>query len=191
MNDTATYTSRVKLDGFNPTGFDRGASKMKEILWYLVKVVFFLTALPYPNSIKVALLRLFGAKVGKGIIIKPRVNIHFPWKLHMGNNIWIGEEAFILNFEQVFIGNNVCISQRAFLCGGNHDYRDSAMPYRNGPITLKDGVWIGACCFIGPNVCIETDTVVSAASVVTCNLDANGIYKGNPATYFKTRWKNN
>ena len=190
MTATSKPASKVNLREFNAGGFDRGAGKLKEMLWYITKMVFFLSAFPYPNVIKVALLKAFGAKVGSGVVIKPRVNIHFPWKIEIGNDVWIGEEAFILNFEKVVLGSNVCISQRALLCGGNHDYRNPTMPYRNGSITLQDGVWVGACCFVGPNVNIGFDTVVTAASVVTGDLNSNSIYKGNPAVYIKNRWNN-
>jgi len=181
--------SKVNLAQFNSSvGLERGAGKPKEILWYLVKVIFFLSALPYPNGLKCSLLRVFGAKVGSGVIIKPRVNIHFPWKLNIGNDVWIGEEAFLLNFELLTVGNNVCISQRAFLCGGNHDFRIPEMPYRNGPITLMDGVWIGASVFVSPGVIVGTDSVVTAGSVITGNIASNGIFKGNPVVYIKQRW---
>jgi putative colanic acid biosynthesis acetyltransferase WcaF len=112
-----------------------------------------------------------------------------PWKLEIGDYVWIGEEAFILNFEVIKIGNNVCVSQRAFLCGGNHDFKDPAMSYKNGPITLEDGSWIGAGCFIGPNVTIGADCIITAYSVATQNTIANSIYKGNPALFLKSRWK--
>ena len=151
-------------------------------------MIFFISAFPYPSSFKRFILRSFGAKVGKGLIIKPRVNIHFPWKLTVGDDVWIGEEAFLLNFEPLVIGNNVCISQRAFLCGGNHNYKMPSMPYRNGSITLEDGCWIGANCFVGPNLIIGVDTVVSAGSVVTKSLNSNGIYRGNPVEFVKNRW---
>ena len=188
MNETLP-ASKVNLGGFNATiGLDRGASKFKEIAWYFIKMIFFLSAFPYPSGLKSFLLKAFGAKVGKGLIIKPRVNIHFPWKLVIGNDVWIGEEAFLLNFELLTVGNNVCISQRAFLCGGNHDFRIAEMPYRNGPITLRDGSWIGASVFVAPNVSIGVDTVVTAGSVVTESLGDNGIYKGNPLNYIKARW---
>jgi putative colanic acid biosynthesis acetyltransferase WcaF len=181
--------SHVRLNEFNAKmGLDRKAGKLKELSWYLIKMVIFLSAFPYPKSFKVWLLRLFGANVGKDVVIKPRVNIHFPWKLVIGDHVWIGEEVFILNFETISIGNHVCISQRAMLCGGNHNYKEPSMPYRNGPITLQDGCWIGACSFIGPNVTVGIDTVVSACSVVTKDLDSNGIYSGNPAIFQKNRW---
>ncbi len=181
--------SKVKLADFKPTGLDRGRSKLIEILWYFTKMAFFLTALPFPNSVKVFLLKGFGAKIGVGTIIKPRVNIHFPWKLSIGNHVWIGEEAFLLNFETLTIGNNVCISQRAFLCSGNHDYRDPAMPYRNGPITLMDGSWVGASVFVGPGVTIGKDSVIAAGSVITRSAPENSIFRGNPAENVGLRWK--
>ncbi|WP_163400501.1 WcaF family extracellular polysaccharide biosynthesis acetyltransferase [Flavobacterium fluviatile] len=181
--------TKVRLDKFDASvDFNRGANKFKMISWYLIKTTFFLTAIPYPSSWKCSFLRFFGAKIGKGVVIKPRVNIHFPWKLIIGNHVWIGEEVFLLNFELQSIGDNVCISQRSFLCGGNHDYKIPSMPYRNGPITLKNGSWIGASCFLGPNVTIGTDTVISAGSVVTKSLPENGIYRGNPIEFIKERW---
>lgn len=180
--------SKVNLRDFSTAGFDRGSGKLKETCWYLIKMVFFLSAFPFPGKLKVFILRRFGAKVGKRVLIKPRVNIHFPWKLEIGDDVWIGEEVFLLNFEKLTIGGNVCISQRAFLCGGNHDFRNPTMPYRNGPITLLDGAWVGASCFIGPNVTIGYDVVVTAGSVATTNLRENGIYRGNPAVLVKERW---
>ena len=180
---------KVRLDLFNSQlGLDRGASKVKEMLWYVIKVVFFLSAIPYPSKFKVFLLKAFGAKVGKGLVIKPRVNIHFPWKLVVGDNVWIGEEVFFLNFELLTIGNNVCISQKVFVCGGNHDYKDPTMPYRNGVIVLEDGSWVGAASFVGPNVKIGINTIVSDGSIVTKSLPENGVFSGNPPQLVKERW---
>ncbi|WP_282164926.1 WcaF family extracellular polysaccharide biosynthesis acetyltransferase [Cellulophaga baltica] len=184
------FISKVKLHDFDAKeGLNRGATRLKELMWYLIKVFFFLSALPYPSSLKVWLLKLFGAKIGTGVVIKPRVNIHFPWKLNIGNNVWIGEEVFLLNFELLTIGNNVCISQRSFLCGGNHDFRNPSMPYRNGLITLKDGCWVGACCFIGPNVTIGTDTVITVGSVIVANQENNRVITQIPTNQSKIRWK--
>jgi hypothetical protein len=116
-----TDSSRVRLDAFRPSA-NRGASRTTEGLWYLVKVVFFLTAIPWPSSLKTTLLRKFGARVGQGVVIAPRVNVHMPWKVTIGDHSWIGEEVFLLSLEPITIGSNVCISQRSFLCAGNHDY---------------------------------------------------------------------
>jgi len=184
-------SSKVRLNQFDSSlGLDRGAGKLKEVIWYLFKMFFFLSAFPFPSFMKVYLLRMFGAKVGENVNIKPRVNIHFPWKLEIGNDVWIGEEVFILNFEKITIGNNVCISQRTFICGGNHDYRLPSMPFRNGPIILNDGCWIGACCFIGPNVTVGVDSVLTVGSIVTSDVKSNLVCRRTGQDFEKKRWKN-
>ena len=181
----------VNLGAFNPKdGLDRGRIKPVEAIWYILKMIFFLSPLPWPNSLKVHLLRVFGCKVGKGLVIKPRVNIHFPWKLELGDNVWLGEEVFILNFETIIIGNNVCISQRVFLCGGNHDYRDYSFKYRNGPISIEDEVWVGAQTFVSPNITIKKQCVISAGSIVRANMPEAMVCSGNPCNPIKPRWAN-
>lgn len=188
MDDKPPQT-KVRLSEFNPEmGLDRGRSKLTEVSWYVLKMVFFLSAFPWPQAIKHCILRLFGAQVGLGVVIKPRVNIHLPWKLSLGDHCWLGEEAFILNLEPVSIGRHACLSQRTFLCTGNHDYKSPQFQYRNGPISLQDGVWVGAQVFVGPGVIIGTDTVVVAGSIVTKSLPANRICAGNPCTPGKERW---
>jgi putative colanic acid biosynthesis acetyltransferase WcaF len=179
----------TRVDNSRPLVLDRGASRLKEAAWYLTKVVFFLSALPYPRRLKLFLLRRFGAEVGEGVYIKPRVNIHMPWRLRIGEYAWIGEEVFILNFEVVNIGAHACISQRAFLCTGNHDYRDPHMPFRNRPTTVGDGAWVGAQVFVAPGVTIAEEAVVTAGSVVTSDLPAGMVCSGNPCVPVKRRWK--
>ena len=181
--------TRVRNDLFNAReGLNRGRPFVVEALWYLCKCIFFLPPLPVPSGFKCALLRAFGAKIGHGVYLKPRVNIHFPWKLHIGEFTWIGEEVFILNFEPVTIGAHSCVSQRAFLCTGNHDYRQARMPYRNAPITIRDGAWIGAQVFVAPGVVVGEDAVVTAGSVVLSDLPAATVCAGNPCLPGKPRW---
>lgn len=173
--------SRVRLDRFDSKiGLDRGASKVKEIIWYLCKIIFFLSAFPWPNSLKRKLLKMFGAVVGEGVVIKPRVNIHFPWKLKLGDHCWLGEECWLLNFEPLDIGDHCCVSQRAFLCGGNHNYKEEDFRYKNGPITLKKGAWVGANVFVAPGVTIGEYCVVTAGAIVVTDLPDALICKGNP-----------
>lgn len=180
----------IRLEHFDGSkGLDRGRFMFIEMAWYIIKMIFLLSAFPWPNQIKSRLLKIFGAKIGKRVIIKPRVNIHFPWKLELGDDVWLGEEVFILNFELIKIESNVCVSQRTFLCGGNHDYRDPTFKYRNGPITVKEGAWIGAQCFVGPDLTINRNCVVSAGSIVTQSLPNDKVCSGNPCLPIKDRWK--
>lgn len=180
---------RTRLDLFDARdGLDRGKPSWYEAIWYLVKCVFFVSPLPWPIAWRRGLLRLFGAKVGKGVVIKPRANIHFPWKLELGEYCWIGEEVFILNFESVRVGAHACLSQRVFLCGGNHDYQNREFRYRNGPITIGEAAWVGAQTFVAPGVSIAEDAVVAACSVVTRDLPAAMVCAGNPCQAIKPRW---
>ena len=174
--------TRVRNDLFDGRpDLDRGRARWVEALWYLLKCVFFLSALPWPGSLKRGMLRGFGAKIGRGVYIKPRVNIHFPWKLEIGDHSWIGEEVFLLNFEPIVIGAHCCISQRAFLCTGNHDFRQPNMPYRNRAIRIEDGAWVGAQAFVGPGVTVGAEAVIAAGSVVTKDIPPYSVAVGNPA----------
>jgi len=184
--------TRLRNDQFDPSdGFERGRSLPIEAAWYLCKVCFFLSAFPWPSSFKCRLLRWFGARIGRGVVIKPRVNIHFPWKLSVGDHSWIGEESWILNFEPVQIGAHCCISQRAFLCAGSHDYRSIRMRYRNSSITIGDGAWIAAQVFVAPGVTIGEEAVAVAGSIVVNHLPAAMVCAGNPCRPVKTRWASN
>jgi putative colanic acid biosynthesis acetyltransferase WcaF len=179
----------VRLDLFNASrGFERGRSTLWACAWYGAKLVFFTTRFPWPSVLKRSLLRAFGARIGCGVVLKPNVNIHFPWKLTIGDFAWIGEESWILNFEPVIIGAHCCVSQRVFLCTGNHDFRDVAMSYRNAQITLEEGVWVAAQAFVGPGVTIGYGAVVLAGSTVVRSLGGNGIYQGVPARKVGVRW---
>ena len=181
----------IRNDLFNSRkGYGRGKPFLIFALWQLVKWAFFKTVFPWPSFVKAELLRIFGAKIGRGICIKPQVNIHLPWKLEIDDHAWIGEEAFILNFELIRIGAHVCISQRAFLCAGNHDYRDIAMSYRNAAITVEDGAWIGAQVFVAPGLTVGCEAVISAGSVLLSDAKAQLIYAGNPAQPKGSRWRN-
>jgi putative colanic acid biosynthesis acetyltransferase WcaF len=181
---------RTDLGSFNPLfRFDRGRPLYVFVAWYVVKRLFFLSSVPWPSALKFILLRFFGARVGSGSVIKPRVNIWFPWKLEIGSHVWIGEEVVLLNFESIKIGSNSCISQQAFLCAGGHDFRDAAFSYRNAPIVLGEGVWLQARTFVCPGVSIGSESVVVACSMVKDNLPSNSICQGNPAFPLRARWK--
>jgi putative colanic acid biosynthesis acetyltransferase WcaF len=178
----------IRLDRFDARkGLDRGRSYLTEACWYLLKCAFFLSPLPWPMSWKRFLLRLFGARIGAGVVIKPRVSILFPWKLSIGDHAWIGEEVLILNFESVEIGAHACLSQRAFLCAGNHDSRDPLFSYRNAPIRVGAGAWIGAQSFVGPGVVVGPEAMACAGSVVVKDLPAGWVCRGNPCRPVKER----
>lgn len=176
----------VKLDKFKTDWYNPGG-KLKRIIWYLMNSIFFKSCIPYPCIIKSLLLRSFGAKIGASFTIKPSVNIKYPWFLVIGNNVWLGENAWVDNLTDVKVGNNVCISQGAYITTGNHNYKKETFDLIISPITIEDGVWVGARAIICPGVILKTHSVISAGSVVADSTDAYTVYQGNPARPIRER----
>lgn len=185
----------------NPSAQERGQSdfsrydiswykpgpRWKIILWFLVNSCITNTYLPIPVGLKLAVLRFFGAKIGHHVMIKPAVNIKYPWLLTLGNHVWIGEQVWIDNLSEVIIGDNVCLSQGAMLLTGNHNYRKPTFDLTTQPITIANGVWIGAKAVVCAGVRCESHSVLTVNSVATRSLDAYGIYQGNPAVFVRQR----
>jgi putative colanic acid biosynthesis acetyltransferase WcaF len=172
----------MDLSIYDNSDFDRGAPRWKEALWTLVRLLFFQNAFPWPSPLRCVLLRGFGAKIGRGVVIRANVNISFPWRLTIGDHVWIGEDAGILTLAPVLIESNVCISQRTYLCTGSHDFRREDFKLQVAPITVREGVWIAAASFIAPGIEIGSGAIVSAGSVVFENVAPKTFVRGNPAT---------
>ncbi len=171
---------KTDLTQFNNAWYNTGASVFKRGLWHMVNYCFLNSALP-GSFWRVYLLRLFGASIGIGVVIKPKVRIKFPWNLTVGNNTWIGESVWIDNLDKVALGSHVCISQGAMLICGNHNYKSATFDLITHPITVENGAWIGAGCTIAPGTIVAQHAVISMGSTASGTLNAFGIYKGNPA----------
>jgi putative colanic acid biosynthesis acetyltransferase WcaF len=178
---------KTDLSIYDNSWYKPGAGPVKRLLWYLVNALIFQSYLFPVNSLKTALLSLFGAKLGKGVVIKPSVNIKYPWNLEIGAYTWIGEKVWIDNLAMVRIGSHACLSQGAMLLTGNHNYKKPAFDLIVAPIVLEEGVWIGAQSLVCPGVTCRSHAVLSAQSVATGNLEAYAIYAGNPAGRIRER----
>ena len=132
------------------------------VAWYLVNAVFFQSAVfgLLPGGAKAFMLRFFGAKVGRGFVCKPRVNIKYPWFLEIGDHVWIGELSWIDNHCLVSLGNNCCVSQGVYIFTGNHDWTDPSFPFFSKPVTIGDGVWLTAFQRVLPGSCIPSHVAV-------------------------------
>lgn len=177
----------TRLDRYDNSWYSPGANSLIRLLWYSTNVLIFNHGFLPVSGLKVLLLRWFGASVGTGVVIKPSVNIKYPWHLTIGNYAWIGEEVWIDNLCPVSIGPHVCISQGALLLTGNHNYKVSTFDLMVGEIHLREGVWVGARAMVCPGVKADSHAVLTAGSVATQNLDAWTVYQGNPATAVKSR----
>jgi putative colanic acid biosynthesis acetyltransferase WcaF len=137
--------------------------------WFFIQHVIFKSAF-VPSSLRPLVLRFFGASVGRGVLIRRGVRVHFPWNLEIGDNCWIGEEVWFINHEKVVLGSNVCISQRSIICSGGHDYRSASLEYAHKPVVIKDGAWVCLDAKVLPGVTIGECSVVSAGEVVRKSL---------------------
>lgn len=178
--------SKVDLNSYNNDWYIPGG-KVKILLWMLTSILFFRTQLPIPSFIKVTILRIFGANIGTGVVIKPSVSIKYPWKLSIGDYSWIGENVWIDNLELVKIGNNCCLSQGCYLLTGNHDFTSSTFDLIISPINIKNEAWVGAKSVVCPGVTVCRGAVLTVGSIATKNLEEMGIYQGNPAIKIKKR----
>jgi len=169
------------------TTIDIGASRLTQVAWYFTNILFLKNPLVVFSSVKTGLLKLFGAKLGKGVVIKPSVNIKFPWKLQIGDHSWIGEGVWIDNLSDVVIGSNVTLSQGCLLLSGSHDHRKATFDFTAAPIMLEDGVWICAKAVVLGGTACRSHSILTANSVSDKDLEPYTIYKGNPAIAIKTR----
>lgn len=165
------------LSGFTGTGYDVGRHKMIQALWLFVSGAIFMRWW-CPAQLRVSILRAFGAHVGRGVLVRHRVRIHWPWKLSIGENTWIGEGAWLLNLEPIVIGRNVCISQDAFLCTGSHDRRSPTFEFDNGPIAVGDAAWIAARATVLRGVTIGAGATVGACALISKDVAAEDTVLG-------------
>jgi putative colanic acid biosynthesis acetyltransferase WcaF len=146
------------------------------IAWHVVSALVFQSALVLPSRWKAALLRSFGARIGTGLVIRPRVTVKYPWFLELGDHVWLGEGVWIDNHTSVAIGSNVCISQGAYLFTGNHDWNDPQFRFFCKPIAVEDGVWVGAKAIICPGSALARMSVVGAGVVWRGTTAPAGVY---------------
>lgn len=184
MNNPIQDLSSFKM----PSNF-RGKSPIVVQLWWIVQGIFFGLSPQFLYGWRRLLLRLFGAKIGKGVLIRSSARITYPWKLAIGDHSWVGDDTVLYNLEMIEIGSNVAIAHRVYLCTGFHDYTDPRFSIGALPITIGDQVWLPNDVFIGPGVKIGEGTVVGARSTVFHDLPPMMLCYGNPAKPIRPRLK--
>lgn len=153
------------LNAYRNQSYDPGRGVVVRMLWYYVSVIL-LESSWFPFSrMKPYVLRVFGAKVGRGVVIHPNVRIKYPWKLVINDNCWIGREAWIDNLEEVVLESDVCISQGAYLCTGSHDHRSPTFDLKTGPIRIEHGAWVCCRAIVLGGATVQRMSIVAAGEV--------------------------
>lgn len=179
--------SQVRLREYDNSWYDPGGSFAKRLLWMFVGQPCLGSKWIPSSGLRVRLLRAFGARVGEGVVIKPAVKVKYPWHLELGDDCWIGEEAWVDNLTSVRIGRNACVSQGAYLCTGNHDWSDPRFGLRVEPIELGEGAWAGAKCILMPGTVLGAYAIAAAGAVVKGCVPDSEIHAGNPARRVRAR----
>lgn len=177
----------LDLSRFDNSWYNPGRGILIRTLWHYINAVFMQSPLNLSSALKIFILKSFGAEIGVGVVLKPSINIKYPWNLEIGDYSWIGEGVWLDSLGTIKIGNHCCISQGAYFCTGNHDWTDPAFGLIVKPITVEDGAWVGARATVLPGVTIGSHSIITAGSVVSKNTDPNMIYAGNPAQPAKER----
>lgn len=167
--------------------FDRKKPKWFIFLWWLIEGIIFPLTPHTTNNIRVKLLRLFGAKIGKGVVIRPSARFLFPWKVEIGDYSWIGDSVYLYSLDQITIGCHSIISQKCYLCTGSHDINDTHFALLTAPISIGNGVWVATDCFIAPGVKIGANTIIGARSSVFKSITSGVIAWGSPCKAHKIR----
>jgi len=179
--------SAIRLSAFHNEWFHPGRSRLWQAAWFFVGLPLLRCALIPFSGPRIWTLRIFGAKIGHRVVIKPGLRVKYPWKMTVGDYCWLGEDCWIDNLANVALENNVCISQGAYLCTGNHDWSDPAFGLRVAPILLSEGSWVGARVLIAPGVTLGECAVAAAGSVITRSIPPYEIHSGNPAAMIRAR----
>lgn len=171
------------LKGSNPY---LGASfsfenRLLRALWGVAYLLLFRIS-PRPfHAWRVLLLRLFGARVGKGCHVYPSVKVWAPWNLNFGNHVGVADGVILYCMDRISIGDFAVISQGAHLCGATHDYNSANFQLIAKPITIGAYTWVCAEAFVHPGVLVSEGAVVGARAVVIHDLtEPWAVYTGNP-----------
>ena len=160
----------------------RLANRAGRVLWNFAWLLLFRPS-PRPlHAWRAALLRLFGARIGRGVHVYPGARIWAPWLLDVGDQAGIASGATLYNMAQMSIGRRCVISQGAHLCGGTHDIDAPNFQLVARTIVLEPNVWICADAFVGPGVRVAEGCVIGARAVLMRNAQEPWtVWRGNPA----------
>lgn len=182
-----TSEQPVRLDRYDNSWFKPGRSRFVQLAWFFLGAPIVRSSWMPVSSLRVAILRLFGAEMATGIVAKPGLRVKYPWRLKVGANSWIGEDVWIDNLAEVEVGRNCCISQAVYFCTGNHNWSDPNFGLMISRVKMQDGSWAGARSVLAPGVTLGECAVAAAGSVVFKSIPAYEVHGGNPSVFLRKR----
>jgi putative colanic acid biosynthesis acetyltransferase WcaF len=157
-------------------------------VWAVCELLFVTNPWQVSSSLRVRMLRLFGAEIGTGVVFRPRTRVKFPWKLHIGDRSWIGEGVWFHNQDHIYIANDVVISQETFLTTGSHAHRrDMALITR--PIHVEAGAWITSRCCVTGGSTVGRSALIAPLSHVAGIIPAGEVWGGSPVRRLAARFR--
>jgi putative colanic acid biosynthesis acetyltransferase WcaF len=170
----------VDLRKYDQSGFDRGRPSWFILFWWFIQAITFPLTLHSFSGIRASILRIFGAKIGKGVLIRPTARFTYPWKVTIGDYSWIGDDVVLYSLDEIVIGEHCVISQKSYLCTGTHDIHDHTFGLKTAKITIGNGAWVAADSFIGPGVSVGANAVIGARSSVFMDMPHGQVCWGTP-----------
>ena len=164
-------------------------NRLGRMVWNVFYVIFFQYSPNVLHGWRVFWLRVFGAKIGKGVHVYPKVSIWAPWNIEIADYSGVGNGAKLYSQGKIAIGRKVVISQGAHICAGTHDYTNPGFPLITKPIFIGDFAWIAAEAFVHPGVKIAEGCVIGTRSVVVGDMPAWTICAGFPCKPIRERIK--
>jgi putative colanic acid biosynthesis acetyltransferase WcaF len=156
-------------------------------LWWIIQSTLFAWSPQFLFGWRTFLLRAFGAKIGTGVKIRPTVRVTYPWKVTIGDHVWIGDDCVLYSLGNITIGSHVAIAHKVYFNTGGHDYDKITFDIFAKPLVIEDECWITNDVYIAPGVVIGKGTIVSARSSVFKSLPPGKICVGTPAQPIKDR----
>lgn len=170
----------VDLRRYDQSWFERGRPGWYILLWWLVQALLFPLTPHSAHGLRVWLLRRFGARIGRGVSIRPTARFTYPWKVKIGDYSWVGDDVVFYSLDQITLGEHCVISQKSYLCTGSHDPQDPAFGLQTAPIVIGNGAWLATDCFVAPGVQIGANAVIGARSTVLKDIPNQQVCWGSP-----------
>ena len=189
ISSTMNNKNYQNLDSFSLSQKFIGKHKLILLFWSFVQCTLFALSPQFMYGWRRFLLRIFGARLGKNVVIRPSVKIIYPWKLNIGDYSWIGDDVTLYAIGKINIGSNTVISQKSYLCAGGHDYKSPTFDTFAKDINIGNKVWITTDVFIAPGITVGDGAIVGARSSVFEDLPENMVCIGNPAKAVKSRFE--